>query len=310
MPVKRLYIIGYYNYRNTGDDAIKIGLLHGINLRGEGNHTFDLHAKGESWRTILRKICCADLVILGGGTHMRDWGRGRWKQCLRIVALGILVRSLGKRFHMINIGIDGAKWEYISRRVANVVTVRDRDTFDSSVLIPYQARPREKALGVNLTPVHRLYFGRPDRDRMVLQNVVKALLEWKTRHREWSIRFYSFNGDPVLGDDEMNAQAAALVPDAEFFPWQPDVVTTIEAVSSCSAFTGMRYHSCVFAYITGTPSLIIETYPSCTGLAGFVGLPLVGMNEVLDGSFKLSFGKAATLPVQEAKKLALEGIVL
>ncbi len=241
---------------------------------------------------------------------MRDWGRGKWKQCLRIVALGILVRSMGKRFHMINIGIDGARWEYISRLVANVVTIRDRDTFDSSILIPYVAQPREKTLGVNLTPVHRLYFDRPDLDRVVLQNMVQSLTSWKARHREWSIRFYSFNGDPEIGDDEMNAQAAAMVPDAEFVPWQPDVVKTIEAVSSCGAFVGMRYHSCVFAFITGTPLQIIETYPSCKGLAGFVGLPLITMKEVIAGDFALSFDTPVTLPVEEAKKLALEGIVL
>jgi polysaccharide pyruvyl transferase WcaK-like protein len=296
----KIYVIGYYGYGSLGDDAMRIGLLKILETRDYKNIRCHLNGQG-----YLRNFLWSDIVVLGGGTHLRDWGKGWLKQSTRIGALGLLTRLCGKKFCMLNVGIDGEVLEIMADNISNVVTIRDEDSFDSSVVIDYFVKPKKKILGVSLAPVYKQYFDNNVNDERLATNLGKEIDRWLKINEGWKVRFFNFNHD----DESINKYCSTLLDKAEFSYYINDVELVLSEISECSAFIGMRYHACQFAYKTQTPLMVINSYPSCRKFARFVGVASVDMEDILSNNFELNF-KQADLSLNMAKSLAYKGVEL
>lgn len=295
----KIYILGYYGYGSLGDDAMRLGITE--ILRYKGYHNIRCHAKGKGyWANFL----WADVVVIGGGTHLRNWGNGAIKQAIRIFGLGLLSKMCGKKFYMLNVGIDGDTLEFLGNCVADKLTIRDRDSFDSSIVIEYEAKPKKKILGVCLGEVVEPYYKNEGEDFKIATNIANKINEWLDKNPEWEVKFFNFNRD----DEDINGYADSIVKRSEF-RYYSDVESTLNDVSECSAFIGMRYHSLVFAYKTNTPLMVINSYPSCTKFAEFAGVNSVDLEDVLSNKFELYF-TLAKLTLNTAKSLAFKGVEL
>lgn len=295
-----IFVIGYYGYGNIGDDAMGQGLSQILKFKGYDKVHF--YTKGQS---LIKDFVWADDVILGGGTHLRDWGKGWLKQSSRILFLGLMAKLLGKNFYMLNVGIESGWLKQLARCVSDIVTIRDEESFDSSVILDYEPKLKRKVLGVSLTPYYKLFYRDVDKDKKLVDNLMGKVNEWLQMHRDWQVVFFNFNRD----DGELNLYASALVNKSEFRLFKDNVVKNLEDISECSAFIGMRYHSNMFAYMTDMPMIIIDTYPSCSKLGSFIKANVLTKEKILSGNFELNFAKAR-LPLSTARSLAFGGIKL
>jgi len=312
----KVFIFGYYGFKNTGDDAMEQALIN--ELAGRYMNIIRYH-EGDTLFSILKHIIEAGVVFVGGGTHLRNWGRkGAW-QSARIILLGLICRLLGKEFNMVNVGIDGEKLEWIVKRIANKVTIRDKQTADSALLLNFTPQPKEKLLGINLRSVNSTYYNNELKDDMLVLEVCKAIKKWQVKYPDWKVRFFSFNAGKDT-DEEICYHASQLVPNSTLCHWRPSIYDTLSEVSRCGLFIGMRYHSLVFAYMANAPFVAIESYPRCHKFNDYIRNPIrsIGMDDILSGKLSALLleamkirGKtvASWLPLDEARKLAKKGIV-
>lgn len=305
----KVFIIGYYGHHNVGDDAMLSGLMKELETREV--EAIDVLYNGDSFPSILERLLRADIVALGGGTHLRNWGRGSLKQGLRVIGIGMVSRLLGKRFYMWNVGIDGKGWEWLARRMANFLTIRDKDTADSAVLIEVPPVQKQKVIGINLTPVHDIYYGDRLADCKLMSRIVSEVKSWLEVHPTWQVKFFSFNNHGKYSDEKINLDAACLFPRATFQSYIP-AEQILNEIAKCSLFIGMRYHACVFAYMAGVPFVAYNTYPSVEQFARVVGMPVFHNSTV--GNLHLYIEEARkreyTMPLEKARELASAGVVL
>jgi polysaccharide pyruvyl transferase WcaK-like protein len=296
----KIYVIGYYGYRSLGDEAMKLGLDE--ILRHKGYQHIRYHKKGIGY---IKNFLWADAIVLGGGTHMRDWGTKWLSQSLRILALGLLSKAFLKRFYMLNVGIDGNCWLDLSKKVSNKVTLRDIQSFDSSIVVEYNQKPKKKILGVSLSPVFETYYKNKTLDEKLAIEIARKIRQLLDANPDWVVKFFNFN----KVDEPINLYCSGQLSDSEFRYYDDDVKVILSEVSECSAFIGMRYHSCQFAYKTQTPLLVINSYPSCGMFARLIGVKLVSLDDALRGRFNMEF-RDAKLPINYAKSLAFKGVDL
>jgi polysaccharide pyruvyl transferase WcaK-like protein len=293
-----IYVIGFYGYGNIGDEAMRLGLSDILKFKGYENIKW--YSKGSS---LLTDFMWADDIILGGGTHLRNWGKHWIKQDTRIFALGIAAKLLGKNFHMLNVGIEGQWLRDLIEDVADTLTIRDEQSFDSSIVLEYKQQPKKKQLGISLTPVYKIYYDDYNKDKQLANNLMNKVNEWLKNNPEHEVVFFNFN----KADETLNIYASGLLKDSEFRLWQPDTIKLLEEIGECSHFIGMRYHSCQFAYKTSTPLVVINAYESCKKLASFIGVQSIDKEQILENYFELKF-KKASLDISVAKSLAFGGI--
>ena len=271
-----MLIVGYYGFQNNGDDAMLLGLLdelaeditviHGdalsINLKG---------VRSVEWTllNLVKETIRTDKVIIGGGTMLRDWGQGKLLQSLKVLAYAFAVRLLGKKLYLINIGHDSSKNPYkllhtAVFKLANRVSFRD-DYFDLSALIKDIPQAKEsKTLAVMLTPNWSIYYAQPDKDGTVECGVAEAVTEWLKGDPERKVKCISLNGHPRHSDNWINKELSVLIGDrAEFVPYSPNPMDTLNHLSECCGAIGMRYHACVFSFLVGIPLIYIRTKPYC-----------------------------------------------
>ncbi len=105
----------------------------------------------------------------------------------------------------------------------------------------------------------------------------------------------------------------------KLIPYNPDPRETLSKVANCFAFIGTKYHSCLFAYLSDLPLLIINYHPKCKALADEIKLPpvaVITLEEILSGEFsnRIKFFIENTdsfiprLPIKNAMNTAEEGL--
>jgi polysaccharide pyruvyl transferase WcaK-like protein len=271
-------LVGYYGFQNIGDDAMLLGLLDEL----DGKKVTVLYGDHLAWAghksrfvpwslpRLLWETVRTDTVIVGGGTMLRDWGKGRSSQSLKVLGYATLVKLLGKKLSLVNIGQDSTKqpFKVIHNAVlsmADRASIRDNG-FDSSALIKglQQRNMSSKTLAVMLTPKWGIYHDRPAMDAVVLRTVTTAVQAWLDKDPERRVKFISLNGHPVHSDDEISRAGSEIIGDrAKFLPWNPDARSALRGLSTCCGAIGMRYHACVLPFLVGIPLLYIRTKPYC-----------------------------------------------
>lgn len=310
----KIFVFGYYGYRNVGDDAMGMATYLGLKYKG---HDVTMFYKGDGMVKTFKNVLESDAVAIGGGTHLRNWGKKWWYCSGRVLLLGIICRVLFKKFYMINVGSGGKRLDWIARRISTKVTQRDTDTMDSALLLNYVLRRKENVLGINLQSISSIYYDDYDLDEQLMKAICNTIGEWRKSHTDWQVVFISFNGHEYFPDDAINETAASMT-GSQFYPYHYDTMGLLSDMSRLKAFIGMRYHSLVFAYMTETPFIAIQTYPRCKVFNSAINNPIepITMFEVIDGKLLgqlhiLTHHQNLTenwLPLQTARVRSLRGL--
>ena len=304
---------------------------------------------------VFREIMHSSTFAWGGGTFMYDHTEkiNRFVRLFETFIIMAFAKLFCKRIYLLGIGVEPllTTWgRFLSKqmcRLADFISVRDKPSykilermglknkvtlsFDLAALLqPLSISDNKhlvknidmKILGISILPFFEIYHGDQKKGRLFVHEIANGLNQWLKREHQSQIYLFVFKGkskaDDVLITEMLRKQ---LEPSerVKFVPYNPDPVETLSKVARCHAFVGMRYHSCVFAYLTNTPLLIINYFQKCQALAEDIGLSkhaVISLEEILIGQFERYLKHlqehpgdfVATLPINMAKQMAKNGL--
>ena len=304
---------------------------------------------------VIREIKRSSAFIIGGGTMMYDYGYNmnllnmkRLSINLKILLLIIWAKLCKNKVYLLGIDV-GSVTTFFGKfilkqiyRLSTFISVRDNLsykvfnelgggnkvllTFDLATLLPLPStkRTKENILGISILPFFEIYHANKTKDLLFIHKIAKGLNQWLKRDSQSTVYLFIFKGkskaDDVLITEMLQKQ---LEPSerVKLISYNPDPFEIMSQVAQCDAFLGMRYHSCLFAYLTNTPLLILNYFQKCQALAEDVGLPkhaVVSLEEILKGEFERYLKHlqeypedfVATLPVNTAKKMAKKNLAI
>ena len=365
---QQIFIFGNYGVKNTGDDAMVYVLLRELHVLYP-NAIFAISSYVPFTvpqetknivkfvkpvpQTIFREIMHSSIFIMGGGTHIYDYGNKikRLKIMFEKLIMQIWAKLFCKRIFLLNTGVEplSTTWsKFLSKqmcRLAEFISVRDklsyevlegiglRDkvtlSFDLTALLQPESssdkflvkKVNTKILGISILPFFGIYHGDKEKDRLFVHEIAKGLNQWLKQDCQNMIYLFVFTGQSKATDvfiTEMLKKQLNPSGQVRLIPYDPDPKKTLSQVAQCHAFVGMRYHSCVFAYLTNIPLLIINYFQKCQALAEDIGLPkyaVISLEEILNGKFEKYLKNlqehlddfVATLPIAIAKQMAKNG---
>ena len=298
-----------------------------------------------------KEIFNSSAFIIGGGTHLSDFGKkiNVLKIQFRIFLLVSYAKILGKKVYILGNGFSPIKTSLgavLSRLICNIadyISVRDNASykilinwgfqdktylsFDLSALIGPSDTNTNKiedinVLGISVTPVFEFYYGFKERDVILISEISKYVNDWLKHNQQGEVHLFVFHGqskdDDILLTRLLQANLAPYHR-IKLINYDPDPIRMLAEVNKCDAFIGMKYHSCVFAYITGKPLIVINYHPKCHAFAEEIGLPMhtiISPAEILSGLFGCVFRHMlenpkdfiASLPLEAAKQMAKNGL--
>lgn len=369
MSKHQVFIFGYYGWKNVGDDAMLYALLqelHILNPKTEFAIPSSIpiiippETKSRvkfikpSPLVVSREILKSSAFIIGGGTHLFDYGskiRALLIQ-LRILTLILYSTLLRKKVYLLNNGLGpfstawGKFLAWLICYLADYISVRDEASyrfltswgftsksslaFDTSALIePLNENKgsaiktgNKKILGISVTPVFEIYYNSREKDLLLINKIAEQINDWLKRDLQLEVYLFTFKGqskdDDVLVAKLLQGQLRPLER-IKLVSYDSDPRSLLAQIALCDAFVGMRYHSCLFAYLNSIPLLIVDYHPKCRALAKEIGLAehaVISLEEVLNGQFGERLKNlmespknfCATLPVELARNRAREGV--
>lgn len=306
--------------------------------------------------TVIQEIKHSFIFVLGGGTHFHDHGI-KIKQ-LKILSKNFIVFILAKLFckrtYFLGVGLEPLStiWgRFLIKqiyRLADFISVRDKQSYEilrgmrlknkvtlsfdlAALLQPLSTSDKSldkktdmKILGISILPFFEIYHADKEKDFLFVHEIAKGLNQWLERDCQSLIYLFVFKGKSIADDvliTEMLQKQLNPAERVKLIPYNPDPVEMMSQVAQCHAFIGMRYHSCVFAYLTNTPLLVINYFRKCQALAEDVGLSkhtIISLEEILNGEFEKYLQHlqehpeefAATLPINAAKQMTKKGLEL
>jgi polysaccharide pyruvyl transferase WcaK-like protein len=183
--------------------------------------------------------------------------------------------------------------------------------------------PYPQKIGVSLLPFFQIYYGDDSVDNRIVHVIAEALNKWLAKDDKNAVFLFAINGAPKEGDTDItNLLRASLTPQkrVRLIPYDADPRHAFSQIAQCDAFVGMRYHSCIFAYLSRVPLLMINYFNKCEALAHDIKLSqnaLITPEEIVNGKLEekitqLTSSPAlfkAGLPPEEAKKLAGKNVI-
>ncbi|MCG2828371.1 polysaccharide pyruvyl transferase family protein [Methanothermobacter sp. K4] len=308
----QILVIGYYGWKNTGDDAMLYALLEHLKDQFSGV-TFNVTVDSEPYAPrdvdlnpvspgpsldFIRAFLMSDTLILGGGTHFFDYGR-RLPRILRLAQLFLLTlagRLTGKRVYFLGVGVErpGYWWSrFLIRntcRLASRIFVRDSSSLevleemgvdgilsaDLSFYLEYERTKRERGLlGISAMPYFKIYSAADGGDEVIVEAFRSAVSRWLELNPENRVKLFVFNGRPPHDDREISMRIAEMVNDERvtIHDYREDPRETLKNVGSCGAFIAMKFHAAVFAYLNDLPAIIVEYADKNRALVEDAGFP-------------------------------------
>lgn len=175
--------------------------------------------------------------------------------------------------------------------------------FDLSALleVPHKEKSNlgydTKILGISILPFFEIYYNDKQKDILFINKIAEGLNRWLSCHERSLIYLFVFKGKSNDDDVLMTERLMELIKKKErvlIVPYNPNPLETLAKVGECHAFIGMRYHSCMFAYLNGLPLLIINYAEKNESLKIDVGLPdhsIISLDEILEGKFECFLDK-------------------
>jgi len=175
-----------------------------------------------------------------------------------------------------------------------------------------------KTIGLAILPFFEIYTGDKITDKFFVQRIAESLNKWLEKDDKNTVCLFTTKGASKDHDVLLtNLLCASLTPQerVRLIPYDSDPLQTLAKIGRCDAFIGMRYHSCVFAYLSRVPLLMINYFHKCQALADDIKLPrsaLITPDEIMNGLLEERLtlldmcpgSFMAELPPTEAKKMA------
>ena len=342
MKETQVFIYGYYGWRNTGDDAMVYVLLQELS-RLYPNASFAVlsrtavlvppPAKAKvrfiklNPLSVLHELSRSSTFIIGGGTHIYDYGitrRNLWI-LLRLWLTLLLAKAFGNRIYLLGNGIGplSTRWgKALARlicRLADHITVRDTASyaalenlglagrtspaFDFSALLEPEpatssgTSPKDRRiLGISVTPAFEIYQNNKEKDSLFVDLISQGISQEFSRKSPWEVWLFTFKGESRLDDFTITRMLRERLKPLKYtrlVPYNPDPRQMLAQVGLCDAFIGMRYHACLFAYLDNVPLLIIDYHPKCQALAQEIKLAengVISLPEIMNGQFPERLG--------------------
>lgn len=303
---------------------------------------------------IIMNVLKSDIFIFGGGTHFHDTGTSMQPLITGIkqYILFRISRIACSKIYFLGIGAEPltTKWgKGITKKtceLADFISVRDKDSnivlkslglkntivtsFDlAALLLPEHLKHRlnkeedPNILGVSILPFFDIYYSDKKRDYLLIHAIGNGLNLWLEEDKNNEVQLFIFNGGSFRDDVEITellGRQLKYPSRVRIMQYDPDPLITLSRIAKCHAFLGMRYHSCVFAYLTNTPLLVINYFEKCKSFAEYIGLPkeaIISPDKILSGELKKSINLLikkpvnfeATLPIETSRQLAESGIL-
>lgn len=337
---EQICIFGYYGWKNTGDDAMVYALLQELsNLYPTTKFAIlsripvmvPVSVKNKvrfvkpNPITVFREFIRSSIFIIGGGTHIFDYGifTRNLRILLRLFILLLFAKVFGTKTYLIGNGIGpiSTTWGKVLAKLvchlADYMTVRDKVSyevlealglankaslaFDLSALVEpeyettgideHSRKESKQILGISITPVFEIYRGDKKKDFLVVDTISKDINRELKRNPKLETWVFNFKGQSKDDDFLISQTLRERLGSSErikLIHYNPDPRETLTQVRECSVFIGMRYHACLFAYLNNIPLLIIDYHPKCRALAEEIELPdnaIISLSEILTGGF-------------------------
>ncbi|WP_226666204.1 polysaccharide pyruvyl transferase family protein [Metabacillus litoralis] len=248
--------------------------------------------KSENLLRMYYHALTSDMIVFGGGSvfhstdkltrdsDLIDLSRGKGA-----IALGVSFgpfRDSGaelacKKFvnNLSYIGVRDQESYDIVKSLAHDINVEK--TFDLAALFPItqlennvkKSPSKRKGLAISLCHYER-YIGLNTATEKIRFEKILNVLNRLTEEDVEELIFIDFNGHPVFGDvdihSEMMRRLNIQIPVSRI-PYQDNPATVLDLISRCKGLVGMRLHSCIFGYLTETPTVILSYHPKCIGWA-------------------------------------------
>lgn len=299
-----------------------------------------------SFVPVFREIMHSSIFVMGGGTQIYDYGKKseRFKVLFQMLFIISWAKIFCSKIFFFNIGVEPFETiirRFLSKRIcklADLISLRDNYSFNilknmgiekikmsfdlAALLNPYwnivTDKSEDKILGLSILPFYEIYHGKPNLDHKLVNEIAKSINELLTIYSDYSLFLFVFKGKSRSDDYNITHVLAEKIDKKDnltIINYDPNPVKMLNAVKKCDIFIGMRYHSCLFAYITKKPLLIINYFQKCSALAVEIGLPektVISLNDILDGCFNERLKDIInnpdeympSLPVDEARKRA------
>jgi polysaccharide pyruvyl transferase WcaK-like protein len=177
---------------------------------------------------------------------------------------------------------------------------------------------KSKTLGLAVLPYFEIYTGDKIKDKFFEQQIAESLNKWLEKDNKNTVCLFITKGASKDHDVLLtNLLCASLTPQerVRLIPYDSDPLQTLTKIGQCDAFIGMRFHSCVFAYLSHVPLLMINYFHKCQALANDIKLPrsaLITPDEIMNGLLEERLtlldmcpgSFIAERPPTEAKKMA------
>jgi polysaccharide pyruvyl transferase CsaB len=257
----------------------------------------------------VRQMLGHDVWLFGGGGLLQDGSLRSRAYLTRLAHTARVVKWLRRKVVMLGIGVGplttapGRAAAAALLRLADLVTVRDEESRaraaelaptaqvhlagDLAFLLPQHLVPPcsrqhsgaaavRKTLGVSLLPYAGSRDLDPASDAQAVASLAKALNRVLARQSDWDVTLFEFfSGSREYGDDRvlqaLYRQLAAR-DRVTYRPYAGDFPEVWGDLAACTAFVGMRFHSCVLAHLAGVPCLMIAYHPKSESLSARLGL--------------------------------------
>lgn len=293
--------------------------------------------------SIIIEIMRSSLFVLGGGTHFFDfWINKKYLNVgLERFLLFLLAKVSCKSVIYVGIGIEphytmiGKVITWMTLLLADQISLRDIlsydiykemfpkkepiRSFDLATLLlsdriakPKHLDSKPKTLGISILPYFKIYKNDHYRDLILIDKISEALIKWLKQDENNNICIYVFKGSSNDDDVQISellfnklnqANKVSLIP----YNYNPEAA--LQSVSKCSAFIGMRYHACLFAYILGIPLIVVDYFLKCRALAQDIGLSemgIISIEDILKGKLSHNLEKLDEDPNMHIGTLSLD----
>jgi len=296
---------------------------------------------------VFKEIMLSNIFVMGGGTQVFDSGnkKRRFLVLSQILTLFLWAKLLRKKVLLVNIGIEppSTKWGKILTlmicKLSDYISVRDsisydlvksfkyknilEHTFDISIILQNNLdllRSNDNdvnILGISLLPYFEIYKSKKSKDIIFVNEIAKGLNLWLRQNENNYIYIFVMSETSAVNDIGISNLLKSKLDNlsrVKIIAYNPNPLITIELISECKAFIGMRYHSCIFAYITNIPMIIIDYATKCSALITDIMLnenSLISIEDILNGNFPIRMEHyirnytdyCAKLPVWQACKI-------
>jgi polysaccharide pyruvyl transferase CsaB len=272
----------------------------------------------------IRELLRHDVWLFGGGGLLQDQSASSLDVLRRLRRAARVAKLMQRKIALVGIGVgplvtaEGREASGRILQLADFVTVRDEEsrdlaaaiaprctarvTADLAFLFPRLLHPASRShrhasdaetLGVSLLP-YAGSLGRDGRaDIETAERMTRELNAVLRRHPNWHVKLFQFfAGSPARDDSTVLrlVQERLAFPDrVSYRAYDGDFAAIYGELGDCSAFLGMRFHSCVLAHLAGVPCLMIAYHPKSENLArrlrlspeAIVALPLLEDSQAL-----------------------------